>query len=52
MDGYDNCIVGIVERFGMEPIVCPKDLADAIELAVKQIQMTQEPVSDRPSNEY
>tara|TARA_E500000305_G_scaffold92393_1_gene80457 strand:+ start:764 stop:994 length:231 start_codon:yes stop_codon:yes gene_type:complete len=22
MDGYDDCIVGIVERFGMEPIVC------------------------------
>ena len=22
MDGYDNCIVGIVERFGQPPIVC------------------------------
>lgn len=22
MDGYDDCIVGIVERFGMEPVVC------------------------------
>ena len=22
MDGYDDCIVGVVERFGMEPIVC------------------------------
>lgn len=22
MDGYDDCIVGIVERFGQEPIVC------------------------------
>lgn len=22
MDGYDDCIVGVVERYGMEPIVC------------------------------
>ncbi len=22
MDGYDDCIAGIVERFGQEPIVC------------------------------
>ena len=22
MDGYDDCIVGLVERFGQEPIVC------------------------------
>ena len=22
MDGYDDCIVGIVERFGSPPIVC------------------------------
>lgn len=22
LDGYDNCIVGIVERFGQPPIVC------------------------------
>ena len=22
MDGYDDCIVGIVERFGQEPILC------------------------------
>lgn len=22
MDGFDDCIVGIVERFGMEPILC------------------------------
>ena len=22
MDGYDDCIVGVVERFGMEPVVC------------------------------
>ena len=22
MDGYDDCIVGVVERFGQEPIVC------------------------------
>ena len=22
MDGYDDCIVGIVERFGQGPIVC------------------------------
>jgi len=22
MDGYDDCIVGIVERFGQPPIVC------------------------------
>lgn len=22
MDGYDDCIAGIMERFGMEPIVC------------------------------
>ena len=22
MDGYDDCIVGFVERFGQEPIVC------------------------------
>jgi len=22
MDGYDDCIVGIVERFGQDPIVC------------------------------
>ena len=29
-----------------DKIITPKDLADAIELAVKQIQMTQEPVSD------
>jgi hypothetical protein len=21
MDGYDDCIVGVVERFGQEPIV-------------------------------
>lgn len=22
MDGYDDCIVGVVERIGMHPIVC------------------------------
>lgn len=22
MDGYDNCILGVVERFGQKPIVC------------------------------
>ena len=22
MDGYDDCIVGIVERFGQDPIIC------------------------------
>ena len=22
MDGYDDCIVGVVERFGQEPILC------------------------------
>jgi len=22
MDGYDDCIIGVVERFGQEPIVC------------------------------
>ena len=22
MDGYDDCIVGVVERFGQEPIFC------------------------------
>jgi len=22
MDGYDDCVEGIVERFGMNPIVC------------------------------
>jgi len=22
MDGYDSCILGVMERFGMEPIVC------------------------------
>ena len=22
MDGYDDCIDGVVERFGMNPIVC------------------------------
>ena len=22
MDGYDDCIVGVVERFGQEPVVC------------------------------
>ena len=22
MDGYDDCIAGVVERFGMDPIVC------------------------------
>ena len=22
MDGYDDCVVGVVERFGMEPIIC------------------------------
>jgi len=22
VDGYDDCIVGLVERFGMEPVLC------------------------------
>lgn len=22
MNGYDDCIVGVVERYGMEPVVC------------------------------
>ncbi len=22
MDGFDECIVGVVERFGCEPIIC------------------------------
>ena len=22
MDGYDDCIEGLVERFGMDPVVC------------------------------
>jgi hypothetical protein len=22
MDGYDDCIAGVVERFGQEPIIC------------------------------
>jgi hypothetical protein len=22
MDGYDDCILGVVERFGIEPIIC------------------------------
>jgi hypothetical protein len=22
MDGYDDCVAGVVERFGQEPIVC------------------------------
>ena len=22
MDGYDDCIAGVIERFGQEPIVC------------------------------
>tara|TARA_B100001094_G_scaffold282126_1_gene294026 strand:- start:658 stop:957 length:300 start_codon:yes stop_codon:yes gene_type:complete len=22
MDGYDDCIIGVVERFGQSPIVC------------------------------
>ena len=22
MDGYDDCIAGVVERFGQQPIVC------------------------------
>lgn len=22
MSGYDDCVVGIVERFGMQPILC------------------------------
>ena len=21
-DGFDDCIIGVVERFGMEPIIC------------------------------
>jgi hypothetical protein len=29
MDGYDDCIAGIVERFGQEPIVC-YDIAKVI----------------------
>jgi hypothetical protein len=22
MDGYDDCIAGVIERYGMEPILC------------------------------
>ena len=22
VDGYDDCIIGLVERFGMEPVFC------------------------------
>tara|TARA_R110000772_G_scaffold242529_1_gene355143 strand:+ start:1693 stop:1995 length:303 start_codon:yes stop_codon:yes gene_type:complete len=22
MDGYDDCVIGLVERFGAEPVVC------------------------------
>lgn len=22
MDGFDHCIAGVIERFGMEPIIC------------------------------
>jgi hypothetical protein len=22
MDGYDDCIVGVIERFGQDPVVC------------------------------
>jgi hypothetical protein len=30
MDGYDNCIIGIVDRFGQPPIIC-YDRAKVIE---------------------
>lgn len=22
MDGFDDCIIGVIERFGIEPIIC------------------------------
>jgi hypothetical protein len=34
MDGYDNCIVGVVSRFGQEPIVC-YDMNKVVEKLLK-----------------
>jgi len=39
MSGYDDCVVGVVERFGQEPIVC-YDKNKVIEKLIKNDEMT------------
>ena len=40
MDGFDDCIAGVVERFGQEPIVC-YDKSKVIDQMISE-GMTQE----------
>jgi len=41
MDGYDDCIVGMVERFGMTPIIC-YDKAKVLRKLLRDDGMTQD----------
>lgn len=41
LDGFDDCVVGLVERFGQSPILC-YDKAKIIEQMVTKGDMTEE----------
>jgi len=45
MDGFDDCIEGIIERFGMEPILCynkQKVIAKLISNGIKNEEEAEE----------
>lgn len=41
VDGFDNCIIGLVERFGMKPVYC-YDKAKIVEQLMEQEQLSFE----------
>ena len=41
MDGYDDCIIGVVERFGQVPIIC-YDKTKVLAKLEKEDEMTPE----------
>ena len=41
MDGYDDCVVGVVERFGQPPIVCYEKESVLLQIA-RESGMTEE----------
>jgi len=45
MDGFDDCIVGVVERFGQEGIIC-YDKAKVLEKLMTESGMSEEEATD------
>ena len=46
MDGYDDCCIGVMERFGMDPIFCY-----SIEKVIKKM-MTRDRMSEQDAYDF